>query len=400
MQDWVARAGRVFTPNYRPAPLVLARGEGCTVVDATGRRYLDLVSGIAVSALGHNHPRLVEAIQAQAGEILHTSNLYLNKPSIELAERLVEHSFGDRVFFCNSGAEANEACIKLARRYHHARGEPERVEIVSFRRSFHGRTMGALAATAQPKYHQGFEPLPGGFIHLDVGFTGALNEVTGPRTAAVMIEPVQGEGGVHPVPVGFLQHLRARCDEVGALLIVDEVQSGVGRTGDLFAYMASGIRPDLMAVAKGLGGGMPLGAMVATEAVARALVPGTHGTTYGGSPIACAAGCVVMDEVIKPEFLAHVRRQGDALMRGLRAMSPGRFVEVRGRGLIIGAELSGSCPYTSADVVAAARDEGILAHTAGLNTLRLVPPLTLGSEEVEMALAGLERAWSRLPRPA
>ncbi|MGF1511949.1 MAG: aspartate aminotransferase family protein [Myxococcota bacterium] len=400
MESWVDRGQRVLVGNYRPAPLVLDRGEGVYVYDRDGRKYLDMTSGIAVSALGHGHPRLVAAVQAQAAKILHTSNLYWNQPSVELAERLVAESFGDRVFFCNSGAEANEACIKLARRYHHARGDEQRTEIVSFRRSFHGRTMGALAATAQPKYHEGFRPLPGGFVHLDVGFVNALRRATGPRTAAILIEPVQGEGGVRPVPVSFLQALQQRADEVGALLIVDEVQSGFGRTGDVFAYQGAGIRPDIMALAKGIAGGVPMGAMVAREAVAQALQPGTHGTTYGGSPLACAAGCVVMAEVARPEFLQHVQRVGSELIRALRLWGSGLFSEVRGRGLMVGADLRPSCGWSAADVVHAVREEGVLLHVAGPRTLRFVPPLIVESVHVEEAISALDRSLSRLPRAA
>lgn len=392
------RAGRVFTPNYRPAPIVLERGEGVFVYDRSGRRYLDLVGGIAVSALGHNHPRLVEALTRQAARLIHTSNLYYNRPSIELAERLVELSFGDRVFFCNSGAEANEACIKLARRHAYARGETSRVRIVSFRQSFHGRTFGALAATGQPKYHEGFGPMPEGFVHLDLGDEDALAEVMDSTVAAVLVEPVQGEGGVRPAPPGFLTRIRELCDAHGALMVVDEVQSGVGRTGRMWAYELEGIRPDVMAVAKGVGGGTPLGALVARDEVAASLVAGTHGSTYGGSPLACAAGCVVMDEVRQPPFLENVRAVGEQLQRGLVEIGGrhGVFSEVRGHGLILGAVLSPEVSFQAPDLVAEAREHGVLVHVAGAHVLRLVPPLILTPDEAREALERIEAAVEAL----
>jgi acetylornithine/N-succinyldiaminopimelate aminotransferase len=389
-EAWIERARAVFTPNYKPAPVVVDRGEGAYVFDVEGRRYLDLVSGIAVSALGHAHPVLVEVIREQAVKVLHTSNLYWNQPSIRLAERLVERSFGDKVFFCSSGAEANEACIKLARRYHFHRGDEARTEVVSFRNSFHGRTLGALAATAQPKYHEGFAPLPGGFRYLDVG--DPLDGVVHAGTAAVLIEPVQGEGGVRPVPDGYLREIRAACDRAGALMIVDEVQCGVGRTGDLFAYERSGVKPDLMALAKGLGAGLPLGAMIATEPVAEALQPGTHGTTYGGNPLACAVGLAAFDIIDRPEFLAHVSEVGQRLRAGLEDLRERRgvFREVRGRGLMIGGGIDPGAPWSAADLVGGLRSQGVLAHVAGPETLRFVPPLILTAEEADHALAALD----------
>lgn len=388
--EWVERAARVFTPNYRPAPIVLERGEGVFVYDRAGRRYLDLASGIAVSALGHGHPRLVEAVAKQASRLMHTSNLYLNRPSIELAERLVELSFGDRVFFCNSGAEANEACIKLARRFAHDRGEADRRRILSFHRSFHGRTFAALAATGQPKYHDGFGPMPEGFVHLPFGDVDALAAELDATVAAVLVEAIQGEGGVNPAPPGFLTRVRELCDAAGALMVVDEVQSGVGRTGQMWGYQLEAVVPDIIAVAKGVGGGTPLGAMVAREDVAQSLQPGTHGSTYGGSPLACAAGCVVLDEVRQPAFLENVRAVGEQLQRGLVDIGGrhGVFSQVRGHGLMVGAALREDAPFSAADLVGAAREHGVLVHVAGPDTMRLVPPLVLGPAE---AREGLER---------
>lgn len=392
------RAGHVFTPNYRPAPIVLHHGQGCHVFDTEGRRYLDLVSGIAVSALGHNHPELVEAIQAQAGRILHTCNLYWNEPSIRLAERLIEGCFADRVFFCNSGAEANEASIKIARRYAWQRGETERVNIITFDQSFHGRTYGALTATAQPKYHEGFGPMPGGFLYAPYGDVAALEAMVDAHTAAVMLEPIQGEGGVRLPPPGFLAEVRRICDKNGALLIFDEVQTGVGRTGALFAHQSEGVIPDIMSVAKGIGGGLPLGAMVCREAVAECLIPGTHGTTYGGNPMACAAGEVVMRHMSDPARLAHVREVGEHLMQGLRRVGArfDVFAQVRGRGLIIGAELHPHVSFDAKAIVEASRAQGLLVHVAGLRVLRLVPPLILTREEADEGLAALEAALETL----
>lgn len=392
------RAQRVFIPNYQPAPIALERGEGVYVFDAEGRRYLDMVAGIAVSALGHGHPRLTEAIRAQAGRILHTSNLYLNRPAIELAERLVARSFGEAVFFCNSGAEANEAAIKLARRYAHQRGETRRRGIVSFQHSFHGRTLGALTATAQPKYHEGFGPMPEGFTYLEVGDVEALERAVTEETAAVLIEPIQGEGGVRVVPQAFLEACRRVCDARGALLLFDEIQAGIGRTGTFFAYEGAGVVPDVMALAKGLGGGLPIGALVTTRAIGACLGVGTHGTTFGGNPVACAAGNVVLDELAAPGFLERVRASGERLLAGLAAMGEGLgvFRTVRGRGLLVGAELKADLGFQAKDVVRAARERGLLVHVAGPEVVRLVPPLILEGAHVEEALGALEGALRAL----
>lgn len=368
-------------PNYRPAPVCFKRGEGVYLEDVSGRRYLDWVSGIAVSALGHGHEGLVARIREQVESVLHVSNLYLNGPSIELAERLTKHSFGDRVFFCNSGAEANEAALKLARRFAHAQGEGDRVEVVTFEGAFHGRTYGALAATG--RYQEGFGPMLPGFRQVPFGDEAAAAAVINENTAAVLVEPIQGEGGVNPAPAGFLQALRRLCDDAGALLVVDEVQAGVGRTGTLFAHEADGVRPDIMSLAKGLGGGLPLGAVVAREAVAAALVPGTHGSTFGGNPVAAAAACVVLDTVTEPEFLAGIQRVGQCLRDALAADRFAPHVErVRGRGLMLGAVLAPPIKDRAADIVTACRDRGLLIHTAGPGVLRILPPLILSEDDV------------------
>ncbi len=395
---YVNRAKGVFTPNYQPAPLVIDRGEGCYVWDVEGRRYLDMVAGIAVSALGHAHPALVEAIRAQAGKLLHTSNLFLNRPAVELAEKLVQQTFADQIFFCSSGAEANEAAIKLARRYAFSKGEKDRHRILSFDRSFHGRTMGALTATAQPKYHEGFAPLVPGFEYLPYGDIEALERAMGPQVAAILLEPIQGEGGVRSAPPGFLAACRRLADQHGALLILDEVQTGFGRTGKLFAHEHEGVTPDIMAMAKGIGGGLPLGAIATKKEVGAALVVGTHGTTYGGNPVACAAGNVIIDTVSQPAFLSRVESIGQRLMEGLRRLNGkhGAFAEVRGRGLIVGAEIRSGLGFQAKEVVAACRGRGVLIHVAGPEVLRLVPPLILGEAEVDECLSAMDGALAEL----
>lgn len=396
-QLYAERAKAVFTPNYQPAELVIAKGEGCYVWDLEGRRYLDLVAGIAVSALGHHHPKLTAAIHAQVEKVLHTSNLYLNQPAIELAERLVKHSFGQRVFFCNSGAEANEAAIKLARRYAYTKGQQDRVKIYSFDKSFHGRTMGALTATAQPKYHEGFRPLPEGFGYLTMDLA-AVEAAIDAQTAAVIIEPVQGEGGVRVPPPGFLQALRRICSDRGALLIFDEVQIGLGRSGAVFGHQLEGVTPDIMSLAKGLGGGLPIGAIVTTQDIAPALNVGSHGTTFGGNPVACAAGLAVFEVLESPGFLDRVRATGLAFEEGLRriAKTHGGIAEVRGRGLLLGVALTPDAGFEAKDVVKTCRELGVLVHVAGPDVVRLLPPLILGPTELAEGLAALDQAFGRL----
>lgn len=386
------RARAVFTPNVAPAPVVLARGEGCRVWDVEGRSYLDAISGIAVSALGHGHPALAAALADQAGKLLHTSNLFMNEPSIELAERITGVCFGDRVFFCNSGAEANESALKLARRYQWARGHPEKNRIVTFRGGFHGRTYGALAATAQPKYHEGFAPMPEGFDPIDFGDLDQLKAAVRDQTAAVLVEPTQGEGGVNVSPDGFLQSIREVTAARGALLIVDEVQTGFGRTGRMFAHQYEDIVPDIMCMAKGIAAGLPLGAITARAEVAEALVPGTHNTTYSGNPLACRGGLVVMEALESPGFLENVRARGDQLRAGLATLGASIFSEVRGRGLLIGAELKADAGVSAKQIVHACRARGALVHVAGARVLRLAPPLIFGAPEAEELLQILRLA--------
>lgn len=393
-QELIAKAEQLFTPNYKPAPIVLDRGEGVWVWDKEGNKYLDLVSGIAVSALGHGHPALVEAIKTQAEKLLHTSNLYWNQPAIELAERVLSSCFGERIYFCNSGAEANETAIKLARRSAYDRGDKERVEIITFDQSFHGRTMGALAATAQPKYHLGFEPLPAGFRYAKYGDVAGLETMVTEKTAAIMLEPLQGEGGVRTAPPGFLGAARRIADAKGALLIFDEVQVGFGRTGKMFCHQHEGVAPDIMTLAKGIGGGLPLGAMVTTAHIAKSLVVGTHATTFGGNPVATAAGRVVFDALSAPGFLENVTAVGDQLRQGLAEIGrkTGVFSEVRGLGLLIGAELAADVKIEAKAIVDACRVQGVLAHIAGPRVLRLAPPLILQGSEAEQGLEKIEAA--------
>ncbi|MBI2377380.1 MAG: acetylornithine transaminase [Deltaproteobacteria bacterium] len=397
-QELLAEFSSVFMPNYRPAPIAIDRGEGAYLFDVEGNRYLDFVAGIAVSALGHGHPALVAAIEAQSRKVLHVSNLYLNEPSIRLGKRLVSAFPGARVFFSSSGAEANEAALKLARRFHHDRGERERRQIISFEGSFHGRTYGALAATAQPKYHEGFEPMPEGFVYSKLGDVDALAAKVGAQTAAILVEPIQGEGGVRVAPDGFLKACRELADRAGALLVFDEVQTGIGRTGRLFAHEHEGVRPDILTLAKGLGGGLPIGAVLAREAVAMSLVYGTHGTTFGGNPLAATAGLVVLEHVDRPEVYERVAQLGAELQEGLRRISSetGVFSDVRGRGLLIGAELSPAVVFGAKEVVEAARAFGLLVHLAGPRVVRLAPPLILERSSIPEALDALRSAIQRL----
>jgi acetylornithine/N-succinyldiaminopimelate aminotransferase len=384
------RAQKVLFQNYRTQPIALVRGEGSYVWDADGKRYLDCIGGIATVSLGHANPMLREAVLSQSNLIWHTSNLYYSEPQIRLAEKLVARSFADRVFFCNSGAEANEGMIKMARHFHVANGHPERVEIVCMNNSFHGRTMGALAATGQPKYQQGFGPLPGGFRFVDFGNLEQLAAAVGPQTCAVMLEPVQGEAGVFVPPPGYLKAVRELCTKHGALMLLDEVQSGMGRTGKLFCHEHSGIAPDAMSLAKGIAGGLPLGALCATEALAKVMTPGTHASTFGGNPIATAAACVVMD-MLDDKLLEHVRKVGELLsarQAGLARKTP-RVTGERGLGVWRAVLLSEDL---APQVVARARDLGLLVNGIGDRVLRLAPPLTVSEVEIEEAASLLGRA--------
>ncbi len=382
-------------PVYARAPLAFERGEGAWLVAEGGRRYLDFGSGIAVNALGHSHPHLVAALTEQGAKLWHISNLYQNPLGERLAKRLAEATFADVVFFSNSGAEALEASIKMARKYHAASGHPERNRIVTFEGAFHGRTLATIAAGGQRKYMEGFGPDMPGFDQVPFGDDAALKAAIGPQTAAILLEPIQGEGGVRPVPPERLRAIRALCDQHGLLLILDEVQCGVGRTGKLFAHEWAGIAPDIMAVAKGIGGGFPMGACLATAEAAKGMVPGTHGTTFGGNPLAMAVGNAVLDIVLAEGFLDHVRQTALLLKQRLAEIKdrhPAVVAEVRGEGLMIGLKLH--VPNT--DLVKAAEAEGLLVIGAGDNVARLLPPLTIGEEEVAEAIARLDRACAQV----
>ena len=365
--------------NYARFPVAFTRGEGRYLWDEGGRRYLDFFSGLGVSCLGHGHPALLEAITEQAGKLLHTSNLYSHAPGAELARRLCELSFADRVFLCNSGTEAIEAAIKMARR-----ADPDRHEIVTAFGSFHGRTMGALAATGQPALSEGFGPMPPGFVHVEYGDPAAVADAVNPDTAAVLVEPILGESGVVLPPPGYLAELRSICDREGVLLILDEVQTGMGRTGTLFACEGEDVKPDILATAKGLAGGLPVGAVLATEQVAAALVPGSHGSTFGGNPVASAAALAVLDSFDKEGVLKNCRETGEYLAAGLRRLFEGHpdVVEVRGRGLMLGVEFL----KPTGPLVLAALELGLLVNAAAGTVLRLLPPLTLTREEADEGL--------------
>ena len=381
-------------PTYNRAPIAFERGEGAWAIATDGTRYLDLGAGIAVNALGHANPALVAALTEQAGRIWHVSNLYQIPEQERLADLLVAHTFADTVFVTNSGTEAAELAIKMARKYWSEKGE-DRSEILTFEGAFHGRSTGAIAASGGEKMVKGFGPLMPGFVHLPWGDMDALEAAIGPRTAAVMLEPVQGEGGIRPLPDADLRRVRELCDRTGALLILDEVQSGMGRTGKLFAHEWAGVTPDIMMVAKGIGGGFPLGAVLATEAAAAGMAAGTHGSTYGGNPLACAVGARVMEIVADPAFLAEVNRKAGLLRQKLEALvaaHPEVFDSVRGQGLMLGLK----CKVAPADLVKAGYAEHILTVPAGDGVLRLLPPLTITDAEIAEAVQRLDRAAGRL----
>lgn len=375
--------------TYARQDVQMARGAGSYLWDIEGNRYLDFTSGIAVCALGHCHPRLIAAAEEQLHTLWHISNIYLTSPQALLADRLTQASGMDRVFFANSGAEANEAAMKLARRYSKAKYGAHKGEILTFAHSFHGRTLATLTATAQPKYQEGFGPLPGGFRYVEEFTKEAVRAAVSPKTCAIFIEPIQGEGGVYPVPQPFLAWLREYCDEMGLLLLFDEVQTGAGRTGEWLAWQKLGVKPDIVTMAKALGGGLPIGAMMATETVAAAFTPGTHGSTFGGNPVAARVALEVLSIILAPGFLETVRKRGQQLGNGLCALAAteSKIVDVRGMGLIWGIGLSG--PWAG-KVVDACRDKGLLVLTAGADTVRLLPPLTIGSGEIETALSILQ----------
>ena len=384
------RAQKVLVGNYKQQPIALVRGEGVHVWDADGRRYLDFIAGIATTSLGHCHPKVVAALEKQAHLLWHASNVFYTEPQIALAERLTGASFAERVFFCNSGAEANEAALKLARKWQRDRGE-DRYEIVAFLNSFHGRSLFTVSATGQPKYWKGFEPMVPGVHHATYGDIESVRALVGPRTAAIIVEPMQGEGGVRPAPKGFLKALRQLCDEQGVLLIFDEVQTGMGRTGTLFAHEQHGVTPDIMSLAKALGNGMPIGAMLTKADVAKAFVPGTHASTFGGNPLAAACASVVFDELVHGGVLQHAQVAGEYLAGRLADMARrlgDRVVDTRGQGLLRGIELPGE----AAPVIARCRDLGLLLNAAGERVVRMAPPLIVEHVQIDEAVDIIERA--------
>jgi len=399
----ISTAERALTQNYRQQPIVLRRGEGCRVWDVEDREYLDLTGGIAACPLGHAHPRLQRAVAEQAGRLIHVSNLFYNEQQILLADRLTKLAEGlgaPRVFFCNSGAEANEAAIKLAKRWQHVVcGRPDRIEVISFEGSFHGRSIATVALTGQEKYRSGFGPLvewarvvPWPESDAD---RRALDAIT-PATCAVILEPIQAEGGIRVPSVAFLKALRARCDETGTVLIFDEVQTGIGRTGSFFGWQQSGVRPDVISLAKGLGGGVPIGAMLASGELARGFAPGTHASTFGGNPLACAAALAVLDAIEADDLLGRVRALGEHLGRGLEALAkkhPNQSLEPRGQGLLRGLALKGD----ATPIVARCREAGVLLSVAGGTVVRFVPPYVVTEAELDRGLKAVDVAMGGKP---
>lgn len=382
-------------PTYNRAPFSFVKGEGAWLIEADGRRFLDLGAGIAVNVLGHANPVLTQALTAQAGALWHTSNLYEIPQQKALADKLVDATFADTVFFTNSGTEACELAVKMARKYWYEKDAPDRVEIITFSGSFHGRSSAGIAAAGSEKMTKGFGPLLPGFVHVPFADHDAIAPAITEKTAAIMVEPVQGEGGIIPLPDQCLKGLRDLCDEHGILLILDEVQCGVGRTGKLFAHEWAGIEPDIMMVAKGIGGGFPLGCVLATENAASGMTAGTHGSTYGGNPLGCAVGNAVLDTVNTPEFLSEVNRKAGSLrqkLEGLIAAHPDVFDFVRGQGLMMGIK----CKALNMDIVQAAYDQDVLTVPAADNTIRLLPPLNITDEEIAQAVDRLDKAATSL----
>jgi acetylornithine/N-succinyldiaminopimelate aminotransferase len=384
-------------PVFARADLAFERGEGVWLVTDQGVPYLDFGAGIAVNALGHAHPHLVAALQAQAGKLWHTSNLYRIPDGERLAQRLAQHSFADVVFFTNSGAEANEAALKIARKYHSAAGHPERWRVITFTGAFHGRTLATIAAGGNAKHLEGFGPPVDGFDQVELGDEKAVLEAIGPATAAILIEPVQGEGGIRPVAPGFLKFLRQVCDQNDLLLIYDEVQTGIGRTGHLFGYEISGVVPDIMALAKGLGGGFPLGACLATHHAASGMTAGSHGTTFGGNPLAMAVGNAVLDVVLAPGFLDAVKKKGVVLKQKLAGVvdrHPAVVTQIRGEGLMLGLK----CLVPNGEVIAALAEGHVLAIPAGDNVVRLLPPLIVSDAEIQQGVEMIDAALDALEK--
>ena len=382
-------------PVFARVDLAFTRGEGCWLTATNGERYLDFTSGVAVNALGHAHPALVAALQEQATKLWHMSNLFKSPDGERLAARLCEQSFANFVFFCNSGAEAMECVIKVTRKYHAAKGHPERYRIITFEGAFHGRTLATLAATGSQKYLEGFGPPMDGFDQVAHGDLDAVKKAIRPETAGILIEPVQGEGGVRTAPVAFFKALRELCDQHGLILAFDEVQTGMGRTGDLFAYKRLGVTPDVMSLAKALGGGFPIGACLATAEAAAGMTPGSHGSTFGGNPLAIAAANAVLDVMLKPGFFEHVQKMSLLLKQKLASVVdryPSVLADVRGEGLLVGVK----AVVPSGDLVTALREQKLLTVGAGENVVRFLAPLIVSEAEIEQSVQALERACTAL----
>lgn len=391
-QASLVESGRRFLyPNYRQPALVIERGEGAVLWDVAGKRYLDFFAGIAVSALGHAHPALVRAVAEQAARVVHVSNYFFNAPNVRLAQQLCQKAGMDRVFFSNSGTEAIEACLKLVRRHFWSNGQPERLRVIAFENSFHGRTLGALAATGQGKYKEGFGPLPN-VTHVPYGDADAVARQMAPDVAAILVEPVQGEGGVLPAPPGFLRELRRLCDQHGALLIADEIQTGIGRTGAFLGVEHDGVKPDVVALAKGLGGGIPIGAMLCRESLSAALPPGSHGSTFGGNALASAAALAVLETLESDKLVERARASGERLSSALgklRERYPKLVSTVRGRGLLQAAVLSENVDARA--VLGKLQDAGLLVTIAGAQALRFSPPLVVTDAQIDEAVQVLDR---------
>lgn len=387
----------VMVPNYNPTDIVPVRGAGSRFWDQEGREYVDFAGGIAVCVLGHAHPKLVAALTEQAQKLWHLSNVMTNEPALKLARRLTELTFAERVFFCNSGAEANEAAFKLARRWGNLQ-DPQKNEIISFNNAFHGRTLFTVSVGGTPKYAQGFEPLPGAITHLPFNDLAALDKAISSKTCAVVLEPVQGEGGVTPATNAFIRGARALCSERNVLLIFDEVQTGNGRSGDLYAYMGLGVTPDVLTTAKGLGGGFPIGAMLTTAKISEALAFGTHGSTYGGNPLGCAVAAAVLEEIIQPELISNVKARSVQLRDGLNDIGKryGIFEPARGQGLLMGAPLVAAWHGRAKDVTAAALKHGMWCLVAGPDVLRFAPALNISETDMAEGLKRLDAACAQL----
>jgi len=393
--DLIKKGQGYYVPNYKPREIILDHGKGARIWDLDGNEYIDLGTGISVNSLGHQDPELVDALITQAKRLWHTSNIYFTEPAIRLAEELVQASFAERVYFCNSGGEANEAAIKLARKHSSRHFPADKREIITFKGSFHGRTLATVTATAQPKYHEGFEPLPGGFTYCPFNDFEAIETTISEKTCAVLIEPIQGEGGIVPTAPGFLKHLRELCDRHQALLMLDEIQCGMARSGRVFAHQwEQGVTPDVMTLAKALGGGLPIGAMLTKSKIAAALKVGTHGSTFGGNPVVASVARVVLRRVQQPELLDNVRKQGAVLQEHLKQLSESLdlFKEIRGRGLMIGAVLNDTLEGKAGKITEHCRAHLVLVLQAGPNVLRFLPPLNITDEDLEEGLKRLDSA--------